>query len=240
MLQGFLRPRRRQVHLRQAAGVTMVERVKKRSAKAGLPPGTLVHIGTKKVGETRIRILDYDENSVREKQKGRPGRVPAFSRHRLGDLDRHRGLAGHRAAGGPGRLLRAASPDPGGHPQHRPAPQGRRHGKLYLCRAQDARLRPGQPGDRLRAGQHRLRPQLRDLLPGGARGRPLRAGARAHPQRQGAHPRNGPRLPGLFACSTPSSTTISSSWKNSPSASRCSRRSWSAIPGPRPCSRSTT
>ncbi len=47
----------------------MVERVKKRSSKAGLPPGTLVHIGTKKVAESRIRILDYDENSVRENKK---------------------------------------------------------------------------------------------------------------------------------------------------------------------------
>lgn len=37
-----------------------------RSAKAGLPPGTLVHIGTRQVGETRVRIIDYDESGVRE------------------------------------------------------------------------------------------------------------------------------------------------------------------------------
>ena len=42
---------------------------KKRSVKAGLPPGTLVHIGTKKVGESRIHIIDYDEQGVREKNK---------------------------------------------------------------------------------------------------------------------------------------------------------------------------
>ncbi len=47
----------------------MVERVKKRSIKAGMSPGTLVHIGAKKVGESRIRILDYDEQGVREKDK---------------------------------------------------------------------------------------------------------------------------------------------------------------------------
>ncbi len=47
----------------------MVEKVKKRSAKAGLPPGSLVHIGAKMVGETRVRIIDYDEVSVREKAK---------------------------------------------------------------------------------------------------------------------------------------------------------------------------
>ncbi|MCU0276179.1 MAG: magnesium/cobalt transporter CorA [Acidobacteria bacterium] len=47
----------------------MVERAKKRSIKAGMSPGTLVHIGAKRVGESRIRILDYDEQGVREKNK---------------------------------------------------------------------------------------------------------------------------------------------------------------------------
>jgi magnesium transporter len=47
----------------------MVEKVKKRSLKAGLPPGTLVHIGAKKAGASRIRILDYDEHGVREKKE---------------------------------------------------------------------------------------------------------------------------------------------------------------------------
>jgi magnesium transporter len=47
----------------------MVERIKKRSVKTGLPPGTLMHIGTKRVKESHIRILDYDENAVREKGK---------------------------------------------------------------------------------------------------------------------------------------------------------------------------
>ena len=45
----------------------MAERLKKRSAKTGLPPGTLVHVGTRRVGETSVRIMDYDEGSVREK-----------------------------------------------------------------------------------------------------------------------------------------------------------------------------
>jgi magnesium transporter len=46
----------------------MVEKIKKRSLKAGMPPGTLVHIGAKKAGASRIRILDYDEQGVREKK----------------------------------------------------------------------------------------------------------------------------------------------------------------------------
>jgi magnesium transporter len=47
----------------------MVEKVKKRSLKAGLPPGTLVHVGRKNEGAPRIRIMDYDEGSLREKDK---------------------------------------------------------------------------------------------------------------------------------------------------------------------------
>ena len=47
----------------------MVERIKKRSLKSGLPPGTLMHIGTMKDAESRMRILDYDEGSVRETKK---------------------------------------------------------------------------------------------------------------------------------------------------------------------------
>ncbi len=41
---------------------------KVRSKKAGLPPGSLVHIGEKKAEETRVTILDYDEAHVEEKE----------------------------------------------------------------------------------------------------------------------------------------------------------------------------
>jgi len=44
----------------------MTSQRKKRSAKAGLPPGTLVHIGENKVIATRVTLLDYDEHEVRE------------------------------------------------------------------------------------------------------------------------------------------------------------------------------
>jgi magnesium transporter len=45
----------------------MAEKIKRRSVKAGLPPGSLIHIGEKRVKESRIHIIDYDENSLREK-----------------------------------------------------------------------------------------------------------------------------------------------------------------------------
>ena len=36
--------------------------------KAGLPPGTLVYTGEKKVDAVRITVIDYDENHCEEKQ----------------------------------------------------------------------------------------------------------------------------------------------------------------------------
>jgi magnesium transporter len=60
----------------------MPELMKKRSKKAGLPPGTLIHIGEKKTEEVKITIMDYDETQLQEKEaktfnecfpyKGRP------------------------------------------------------------------------------------------------------------------------------------------------------------------------
>src|SRR5437868_9637909 len=44
----------------------MASHSKKRSSKAGLPPGTLVHIGEKKTGASRVILMDYDESAVRE------------------------------------------------------------------------------------------------------------------------------------------------------------------------------
>jgi magnesium transporter len=42
--------------------------IKKRSKKAGLPPGTLVHIGEKKVERAKITIIDYDEGQFKEEE----------------------------------------------------------------------------------------------------------------------------------------------------------------------------
>jgi len=46
----------------------MLRLTKKRSAKIGLPPGTLIHIGERKTEKVRIRILDYDEAQFEEKE----------------------------------------------------------------------------------------------------------------------------------------------------------------------------
>lgn len=42
--------------------------IKKISKTAGLSPGTLVHVGKKKIEKARIRIIDYDESQLNEKE----------------------------------------------------------------------------------------------------------------------------------------------------------------------------
>jgi magnesium transporter len=42
--------------------------IKQRSKKAGLSPGTLVHIGEKRAEKTRIRIIEYDEKNFQERE----------------------------------------------------------------------------------------------------------------------------------------------------------------------------
>jgi magnesium transporter len=46
----------------------MAKPVKKHSKQIGLPPGTLVHTGERKVESVRITLIDYDEQSFQEKQ----------------------------------------------------------------------------------------------------------------------------------------------------------------------------
>jgi magnesium transporter len=46
----------------------MPKLIKKRSKKAGLPPGTLVHIGEKKAEALKIMVMDYDEAHFEEKE----------------------------------------------------------------------------------------------------------------------------------------------------------------------------
>jgi len=46
----------------------MPKLMKKRSKKAGLPPGTLIHIGERKAEEIKITIMDYDETQFQEKE----------------------------------------------------------------------------------------------------------------------------------------------------------------------------
>ena len=46
----------------------MFRLTKKRSAKIGLPPGTLIHIGERKTEKVRINILDYDEAQFEEEE----------------------------------------------------------------------------------------------------------------------------------------------------------------------------
>lgn len=55
------------MYARSFKGLT-VEPLTKISEKAGFSPGTLVHIGEKRVEKTRIRIMDYDPDQIYEKE----------------------------------------------------------------------------------------------------------------------------------------------------------------------------
>ncbi|MHC4411962.1 MAG: magnesium/cobalt transporter CorA [Planctomycetota bacterium] len=46
-------------------------RIKRHSRKAGLPPGTLVHIGEKKAEQIRITLIDYNEQNFQERVVGK-------------------------------------------------------------------------------------------------------------------------------------------------------------------------
>ncbi len=46
----------------------MSKLTKKRSKKAGLAPGSLIHIGERKTKEVKITIMDYDEGHLEEKE----------------------------------------------------------------------------------------------------------------------------------------------------------------------------
>src|SRR5574340_920893 len=46
----------------------MAEKIRKRSQKAGLPPGTLIHIGKQRAEAPKITVIDYDESSFQEKE----------------------------------------------------------------------------------------------------------------------------------------------------------------------------
>ncbi|MBN2181617.1 MAG: magnesium/cobalt transporter CorA [Sedimentisphaerales bacterium] len=44
------------------------KQIRRHYKKAGLPPGTLIHIGERKMESVRITVIDYDENGFQEKQ----------------------------------------------------------------------------------------------------------------------------------------------------------------------------
>jgi magnesium transporter len=52
--------------------------VKKRSQKAGLPPGTPIHIGERKSEKTRITLFNYNEQQAEEKELTQPKECVLF------------------------------------------------------------------------------------------------------------------------------------------------------------------
>ena len=52
-------------------GIKKNKRVRRHVTKAGLPPGTLVYTGEKKLETVRITVIDYDERNYQERQVDR-------------------------------------------------------------------------------------------------------------------------------------------------------------------------
>ena len=48
--------------------MVMLRWMKKVSDKTGLPPGSLVHVGEKKIEEVRIRLFNYDDENIEERE----------------------------------------------------------------------------------------------------------------------------------------------------------------------------
>lgn len=46
----------------------MPKSLRRKSRKAGLPPGTLVHVGESKTSKVKIRVIDYDASDFQEKE----------------------------------------------------------------------------------------------------------------------------------------------------------------------------
>lgn len=57
--------------------------MKKRSQKAGLPPGTPVHIGEKQAGKTRITLCAYNDQHWEERELARAGDCPLFKENSM-------------------------------------------------------------------------------------------------------------------------------------------------------------
>jgi magnesium transporter len=56
----------------------MAQSVKKRSKKAGLPPGTLVHIGDRVTEQSKITVINYDEEQFLEVEAKTPEECSPF------------------------------------------------------------------------------------------------------------------------------------------------------------------
>ena len=69
----------------------MAKLTKKRSKKAGLPPGTLIHIGEKKTEKVKITIVEYDEMHFREQRRRQLKNVFLLRiKTAYGGMDKHR------------------------------------------------------------------------------------------------------------------------------------------------------
>ena len=107
----------------------MLRVFRKQAQKAGLAPGSLVHIGEKKAEKVTITLFDYDETSVREKEV--ESIEECFS-YRDSTTVTWINIDGLHEVDVIEKL--------GGYPPYRPAPEDGGYGGIYLSRTQDVLL----------------------------------------------------------------------------------------------------
>ena len=132
--------------------------VKKRSKKAGLSPGTLIHIGHAYEDSSRLRLMRYDEAALVEKENFSPGEL-IEEKKKPGVLWVH--LDGLRDIGRLEEIGRIF----GLHPQHRSAAEGGGfHGLYFHCFKEHPSSRRSEPARG--ANQHSSGAEFRFVLSG--------------------------------------------------------------------------
>ena len=183
-----------------------------------LSPGTVEYVGERKVDTVRVQSIAYDaaffeENTITAVDECFPLRPAPASPGSMSTVftTRHSSRRSPIASGSIPSSWRTSSAGTSAR-----SSRTTRTTSSSRC-GRSRTTRPRRDHDR--AAQPRARPELRLLLPGGGR-RQLRSRARAAAQGQGAHARDGARLPRVRADRRRRGRLLRGAGETSASASR--------------------
>ena len=55
------------IPLKNGSNLFINKFMRKRSKKTGLPPGSMVHVGEKKVEQVKLSVIDYDQDNIKKR-----------------------------------------------------------------------------------------------------------------------------------------------------------------------------
>ena len=55
------------IPLKNGSSLFINKFMRKRSKKTGLPPGSMVHVGEKKVEQVKLSVIDYDQDNIEKR-----------------------------------------------------------------------------------------------------------------------------------------------------------------------------